>query len=74
MEKKEITISKDTLVDAMANASIKLMDKSPKEDQVFTSTIVMFGALFTSELVDILFGGGETSTDHESEGIGQCVA
>lgn len=62
---KEITVSQKQIMDAMAESSIRLMNKSPKEDQVFTSTIVMFGSLFTSELVDILFGG-KTSTDEES--------
>ena len=55
---KEITVSQKQIVDAMAESSIRLMNKLPKEDHVFTSTIVIFGAMFTSELVNILFRGG----------------
>ena len=58
MEKKEITISKDTLVDAMTEASANITNKAPKENPMFISSIVLTGALFAIELVDILFGGG----------------
>ena len=58
MEKKEITISKDTLVDAMVEASANIANKAPKEDLMFISSIVLTGALFATELIDILFGGG----------------
>lgn len=58
MEKKEITISKDTLVDAMAEASANITNKASKENPMFISNIVLTGALFATELVDILFGGG----------------
>ena len=58
MEKKEITISKDTLVDAMAEASANITNKAPKGNSMFISSIVMIGALLTSELIDVLFGGG----------------
>lgn len=67
MEKKEITINKDTLVDAMAEASANITNKAPKGNPMFISNIVLTGALFATELVDILFGGGvQTSTDDES--------
>lgn len=66
MEKKEITISKDKLVDAMAEASANITNKAPKENLMFISSIVLIGALFATELIDILFGGVQTSTDEES--------
>lgn len=58
MKKKEISISKDTLVDAMAKATANITNKAPKENPMFISSIVLTGALFATELVDILFGGG----------------
>lgn len=58
MEKKEITISKDKLVDAMAEASANITNKAPKENLMFISSIVLIGALFATELIDILFEGG----------------
>ena len=58
MKKKEISISKDTLVDAMAKATANITNKAPKENPMFISSIVLTGALFATELIDILFGGG----------------
>ena len=58
MEKKEITISKDILVDAMTKASANITNKAPKENSMFISSIVLIGVLFATELIDILFGGG----------------
>lgn len=67
MEKKEITVCKDKIVDAMAEASANITNKAPEGNAMFISSIVMIGALLTTELVDILFGGGvQTSTDEES--------
>ena len=66
MKKKEISISKDTLVDAMTKATANITNKAPKENPMFISSIVLTGALFAIELVDILFGGVQTSTDEES--------
>lgn len=57
MEKKEISISKDTLVGAMAKATANITNKAPKENPMFISSIVLTGALFATELIDILFGG-----------------
>lgn len=58
MEKKEIAISKDKLVDAMAKSSANIMNKAPKESTTFTASVILISALLASELVDILFGGG----------------
>ena len=67
MEKKEITVCKDQIVDAMTKASANITNKAPEGNAMLISSIVMIGALLTAELVDILFGGGvQTSTDEES--------
>ena len=58
MEKKEITVCKDKIVDAMAEASAKLMNKAPKESATFVANVVLISAMLASELIDILFGGG----------------
>lgn len=68
MEKKEITVCKDKIVDAMAKASTNITNRAPEGNAMLISSIVMIGALLTTELVDILFGGGvQTSTDEIKE-------
>ena len=58
MEKKEIVVSKDKIMDAMAKSTSNITNKAPKGNANFAMGVTLISAMLASELIDILFGGG----------------